>query len=76
MADAGKDFNIVEGLQYQLDASGSYDPDDDKLFYEWFSPSGITLDDRFSACIALAGEDLFLRGEKFLYCINSSAIRN
>jgi outer membrane protein assembly factor BamB len=34
------------------------------------------LDDRFSASLALAGEDLFLRGEKFLYCINSSAIRN
>ena len=27
------------------------------------------LDDRFSATIALAGSELFLRGEKFLYCI-------
>jgi outer membrane protein assembly factor BamB len=27
------------------------------------------LDDRFSASIALAGRDLFLRGESFLYCI-------
>lgn len=27
------------------------------------------LDDSFSASIALAGSDLFLRGEKFLYCI-------
>lgn len=33
------------------------------------------LDDRFSASLALAGEDLFLRGEKFLYCLNSSANR-
>jgi outer membrane protein assembly factor BamB len=30
------------------------------------------LDDRFSASLAMVGGDLFLRGEKFLYCINSS----
>ncbi|MFT7633457.1 MAG: outer membrane protein assembly factor BamB [Mariniblastus sp.] len=28
------------------------------------------LDDRFSASIAMAGSDLFLRGEKFLYCLS------
>ena len=28
-----------------------------------------TLDDSFSASAALVGEDLFLRGEKSLYCL-------
>ncbi|MBT3840655.1 MAG: hypothetical protein HOF61_00520 [Verrucomicrobia bacterium] len=27
------------------------------------------LDDRFSASAALVGDAIFLRGEKFLYCI-------
>lgn len=48
VADAGKDFAMEAGMQYQLDASGSYDPDNDQLQYEWFPPEGITLDDPFS----------------------------
>ena len=27
------------------------------------------LDDRFSASAAIAGDELFLRGERFLYCL-------
>ena len=32
------------------------------------------LDDSFSATPALAGKELFLRGESFLYCIRSSNV--
>jgi hypothetical protein len=31
--------------------------------------AGNQLDDRFSASAALAGRELFLRGERFLYCL-------
>jgi hypothetical protein len=37
-------------------------------------PKALTLnklDDRFSASAALAGDAIFLRGEKFLYCIGN-----
>ena len=32
------------------------------------------LDDRFTASVAFAGRDLFLRGFKFLYCISEKAV--
>jgi len=48
VADAGADFTMVPGETYQLDASGSYDPESDPLIIEWFPPDGITLDDPFS----------------------------
>ncbi|MDF1571239.1 MAG: CARDB domain-containing protein [Bacteroidales bacterium] len=48
VADAGKDFNIETGEAYQLDASGSFDPDNDQLTYAWFPPEGFILDDPFS----------------------------
>jgi hypothetical protein len=47
VADAGEDFEMLPGKQYFLDASGSYDPDNDKLNYEWFPPAGILLDDPY-----------------------------
>jgi hypothetical protein len=48
VAMAGNDFTMVAGGQYQLDASGSFDPDNDQLTFEWFPPEGISLDDPFS----------------------------
>lgn len=48
VADAGEDFTMVPGTQYQLDASGSYDPESNQLTIEWLPPEGITLDDPFS----------------------------
>ncbi len=48
-AYAGEDFNILLGETYQLDASGSLDPDNDNLDYQWFPPEGIALDDVYSA---------------------------
>jgi hypothetical protein len=47
VADAGEDFEMLPGKQYFLDASGSYDPDNDQLNYEWFPPAGILLDDPY-----------------------------
>jgi hypothetical protein len=44
-AYAGEDFNILLGETYQLDGSGSFDPNNDNLDYEWFPPKGIALDD-------------------------------
>jgi hypothetical protein len=48
VADAGEDFEMVAGEKYWLDGSGSYDPDNDQLSYEWFAPEGILLDDPYS----------------------------
>ncbi|MCA1747578.1 MAG: T9SS type A sorting domain-containing protein, partial [Bacteroidales bacterium] len=48
VADAGEGFEMVAGEKYWLDGSGSYDPDNDLLSYEWFAPEGIFLDDPYS----------------------------
>jgi hypothetical protein len=48
-AYAGEDFNILLGETYQLDGSGSFDPNNDNLDYQWFPPKGIALDDVYSA---------------------------
>ena len=48
VADAGDDFDMVMGEKYWLDGSGSYDPDNDQLSYEWFAPEGISLDDPYN----------------------------
>jgi len=48
VAVAGNDFTMLVGRQYQLDASGSFDPDNDQLTFAWFPPEGFTLDDPFS----------------------------
>jgi hypothetical protein len=48
VADAGAGFEMVAGEKYWLDGSGSYDPDNDQLSYEWFAPEGIFLDDPYS----------------------------
>jgi len=47
VADAGDDFNMLPGERYWLNASGSYDPDGDDLYYEWFPPAGIILNDPY-----------------------------
>jgi large repetitive protein len=49
VADAGDDFEMVAGEKYWLDGTGSYDPDNDPLGFEWFAPEGILLDDPYSA---------------------------
>lgn len=48
VADAGADFSMIPGEQVWLDASDSYDPDNDALDYEWFPPEGIVLDNPYS----------------------------
>jgi hypothetical protein len=48
VADAGADFDMNPGEKYWLDASGSYDPDNDPLSYEWFPPAGIVLDNPYN----------------------------
>jgi len=45
VADAGDDDVVTEGEEYQLDGSGSYDPDGQELTYEWSAPFGIYLSD-------------------------------
>jgi len=45
LADAGADDTVDEGEEYQLNGSGSSDPDGQDLTYAWTAPDGITLDD-------------------------------
>ena len=40
IANAGADRTVNVGEQVQLDGSGSYDPDNDVLFYNWFQTGG------------------------------------
>ena len=49
VADAGADLMVTETGTYQLDATGSSDPDGDDLTYLWYTPEGITLDNVNSA---------------------------
>jgi len=44
VADAGEDGSVNEGENYQLDGSGSFDPDEDLITYLWTALDGITLD--------------------------------
>jgi hypothetical protein len=43
IADAGPDQTVNEGESVTLDGSGSYDPDNDPLTYQWTAVGGITL---------------------------------
>ncbi len=43
VADAGDDIEIVEGSPFQLDGSGSDDPDADPLFHLWTQQDGENL---------------------------------
>jgi hypothetical protein len=46
VANAGLDRNVKAGALVQLDGSGSYDPDGDRLSYQWSlvsAPPGSTL---------------------------------
>ncbi|MFC1887732.1 PKD domain-containing protein, partial [Candidatus Cloacimonadota bacterium] len=45
VADAGEDDSVIEGEVYQLNGSGSYDPDGQQLSYSWDAPFGINLSD-------------------------------
>jgi len=45
IADAGPDQTVEEGSTVTLDGSGSSDPDEDSLTYNWTAPDGITLSD-------------------------------
>lgn len=58
VADAGEDFSMVRGEQYWLNASGSYDPDDDALDYQWFPPDGIVLDNPYSVSPSFTAEEV------------------
>ncbi len=48
-ANAGADITAPEGSLITLDGSGSSDPDNDALKYEWTAPSGIILNNPTSA---------------------------
>jgi len=75
VANAGEDFEMLRGRQYFLDASASYDPDNDPLIYEWFPPSGIILDDRFSATPSfIAFEDLDMTEYTFLVSVSDGFV--
>lgn len=45
VADAGPDFDIIQGHTHRLNGTGSYDANGDVLLYQWYAPDGITLDD-------------------------------
>ncbi len=49
VADAGPDQTVAEGAIATLDGSGSFDPDDEPLFFEWQQTAGplVLLDDPF-----------------------------
>ena len=49
IADAGEDDSVTEGEEYQLDGTGSYDPDGQELTYQWIVPSSIQLSDPYIA---------------------------
>ena len=48
VANAGDNFYITAGSSYSLDASGSFDPDNDALMFRWYPPEGFELDDSTS----------------------------
>ena len=48
IAEAGPDTVITVPQVYQLDASGSFDLDDDVLTYQWFPPASVQLDDIYA----------------------------
>ncbi len=48
IAEAGPDTLITIPQVYQLDGSGSFDPDDNVLTYQWFPPATIQLDDAYA----------------------------
>ncbi len=64
IADAGQDITVTSPTTYMLDASNSFDPDGDPLTFQWYPPTGITLDDEnsptpsFSITEANDGEEL------------------
>ncbi len=45
IANAGEDMLISSTGTYNLDASGSSDPNNDALSYTWYAPEGFVLDD-------------------------------
>ena len=48
---------IVEGDPVTLDGSGSYDPDDDQLTYEWVQTAGPEVDLNLDLALVLAAEN-------------------
>jgi hypothetical protein len=49
VADAGDDQTVDENSRVDLDGSGSSDPDQDALSYDWSTPSDISLSDAGTA---------------------------
>jgi hypothetical protein len=49
VADAGPDQTVDENSRVDLDGSGSSDPDQDALSYDWSTPSDISLSDAGTA---------------------------
>lgn len=45
VADAGEDMEVDEGVEVELDGSGSFDPEGSTLSYIWSAPPEITLND-------------------------------
>ena len=73
-ANAGDDQNVVQKTVVTLDGTGSFDPDDDNLTYEWVTVSGpnVKLSDSTSATPEFTAPNVGKKGKTFEFQLTVS----